>query len=130
MSTPRSRLSSAYLDPTHASFAQFLADVDPAHTALRLQALRESVSNQLSVPHGTTVVALRCAEGAVMAGDRRATMGNVIAQRDIEKVFPADDHSLVGIAGVAGLSVEMVRLFQVELEHYEKIEGVPLSTDG
>jgi proteasome beta subunit len=104
--------------------------VDPAQTALRLQALRESVSNQLSVPHGTTVVALRCAEGAVMAGDRRATMGNVIAQRDIEKVFPADDHSLVGIAGVAGLSVEMVRLFQVELEHYEKIEGVPLSTDG
>ncbi|MFM8351823.1 MAG: proteasome subunit beta [Actinomycetales bacterium] len=130
MSTPRSRLSPAYLDPTHASFAQFLADVDPAQTALRLQALRESVSNQLSVPHGTTVVALRCAEGAVMAGDRRATMGNVIAQRDIEKVFPADDHSLVGIAGVAGLSVEMVRLFQVELEHYEKIEGVPLSTDG
>ena len=58
-----------------------------------------------------------------MAGDRRATMGNIIAQRDIEKVFPADEYSCVGIAGTAGLAVEMVRLFQVELEHYEKIEG-------
>ena len=65
-----------------------------------------------------------------MAGDRRATMGNVIAQRDIEKVFPADEYSVVGIAGTAGLAVEMVRLFQVELEHYEKIEGSILSLDG
>ena len=62
-----------------------------------------------------------------MAGDRRATMGNYIAQRDIEKVFHADDFSCVGIAGVAGLAIEMVRLFQVELEHYEKIEGTTLS---
>jgi proteasome beta subunit len=66
----------------------------------------------------------------VMAGDRRATMGNVIAQRDIEKVFPADEFSCVGIAGAAGLAVELVRLFQVELEHYEKIEGTTLSLDG
>ena len=65
-----------------------------------------------------------------MAGDRRATMGNVIAQRDIEKVFPADEFSAVGIAGTAGLAVEMVRLFQTELEHYEKIEGTTLSMDG
>ncbi len=65
-----------------------------------------------------------------MAGDRRATMGNVIAQRDIEKVFPADEFSCVGIAGTAGLAVEMVRLFQTELEHYEKIEGSTLSMDG
>jgi proteasome beta subunit len=65
-----------------------------------------------------------------MAGDRRATMGNVIAQRDIEKVFPADEYSCVGIAGSAGLAVEMVRLFQTELEHYEKIEGTTLSMDG
>ena len=64
-----------------------------------------------------------------MAGDRRATMGNVIAQRDIEKVFPADEYSCVGIAGTAGLAVEMVRLFQTELEHYEKIEGITL-VDG
>ena len=68
--------------------------------------------------------------GVVMAGDRRATMGNVIAQRDIEKVFPSDEYSCVGIAGVAGLAVEMVRLFQTELEHYEKIEGTTLSMDG
>lgn len=65
-----------------------------------------------------------------MAGDRRATMGNVIAQRDIQKVYPADEYSCVGIAGTAGLSLEMVRLFQTELEHYEKIEGSPLSMDG
>jgi proteasome beta subunit len=65
-----------------------------------------------------------------MAGDRRATMGNIIAQRDIEKVFPADEFSCVGIAGTAGLAVEMVRLFQTELEHYEKIEGSTLSLDG
>jgi len=65
-----------------------------------------------------------------MAGDRRATMGNVIAQRDIEKVFPADEYSVVGIAGTAGLAVEMVRLFQVELEHFEKLEGHVLSLDG
>ena len=68
--------------------------------------------------------------GIVMAGDRRATMGNIIAQRDIQKVFPADDYSCVGIAGAAGLAVEMVRLFQTELEHYEKIEGSTLSLDG
>jgi proteasome beta subunit len=67
------------------------------------------------------------ADGVVMAGDRRATMGNVIAQRDIEKVFPADEYSVRGHRGSAGIAVEMVRLFQVELEHYEKIEGSTLS---
>ena len=65
-----------------------------------------------------------------MAGDRRATMGNYIAQRDIEKVFHADEYSCVGIAGAAGIAIEMVRLFQVELEHYEKIEGATLSLEG
>ncbi len=65
-----------------------------------------------------------------MVGDRRATMGNIIAQRDIEKVFPADEYSCVGIAGSAGIAVEMVRLFQTELEHYEKFEGATLSLDG
>jgi len=80
--------------------------------------------------HATTIVAAICTGGVVLAGDRRATMGNLIAQRDIEKVFPADDYSLVGIAGTAGLAVEMVRLFQVELEHYEKIEGTALTLDG
>src|SRR5690349_15649136 len=81
-------------------------------------------------PHGTTIVALACAEGVVLAGDRRATMGNIIASRDIEKVFAADAYSLVGIAGTAGIGLELVRLFQVELEHYEKIEGAMLSIEG
>jgi proteasome beta subunit len=81
-------------------------------------------------PHGTTIVAVTFNGGVVMAGDRRATMGNVIAQRDIEKVFQADEYSAVGIAGTAGLAVELVRLFQVELEHYEKLEGSTLSLEG
>jgi proteasome beta subunit len=80
--------------------------------------------------HGTTIVAATFPGGVVMAGDRRATMGNVIAQRDIEKVFPADEFSIIGIAGAAGIAVELVGLFQVELEHYEKLEGAPLSMVG
>ncbi|HET9006446.1 MAG TPA: proteasome subunit beta [Actinomycetes bacterium] len=82
------------------------------------------------VPQGTTVAALRFADGVAMGGDRRATEGMTIAQRDIEKVFPADDFSAVAIAGAAGPAIEMVRLFQTELEHYEKIEGFPLSLEG
>lgn len=81
-------------------------------------------------PHATTIIALCYADGVVMAGDRRATMGNLIASRDIEKVHPADAYSLVGIAGTAGVGIELMRLFQVELEHYEKIEGAMLSLDG
>ena len=82
------------------------------------------------VAHGTTVVALRFADGVVMAGDRRATEGNIIAHRAMEKVFPADRHSAVAIAGAAGPAVEMVKLFQTQLEHYEKVEGVALSLEG
>ncbi|NUT34243.1 MAG: proteasome subunit beta [Hamadaea sp.] len=81
-------------------------------------------------PHATTIVALSCVDGVVMAGDRRATMGNLIASRDIEKVHEADPYSLIGIAGTAGIGIELIRLFQVELEHYEKIEGAMLSLDG
>jgi proteasome beta subunit len=120
-------LSAAYMVAGSASFAEFLADHDPsllpAGRPLPAGASVEAV-------HGTTIVTLTFAGGVVMAGDRRATMGNVIAQKDIEKVFPADDSSCVGIAGTAGVAVEMVKLFQVELEHYEKIEGVQLSLDG
>jgi proteasome beta subunit len=76
------------------------------------------------------VLALRYLDGVVMAGDRRATEGNLVAHRRIRKVFPADKYSAVSIAGTAGLAIEMVRLFQVELEHYEKIEGVRLSLEG
>ncbi|MFD4293186.1 proteasome subunit beta [Rhodococcus sp. NPDC058532] len=81
-------------------------------------------------PHGTTIVALTFAGGVLIAGDRRATMGNVIASRDVEKVYVTDDYSAAGIAGTAGVAIELVRLFAVELEHYEKIEGVPLTFDG
>ncbi|WP_461162904.1 proteasome subunit beta [Arthrobacter sp. R4-81] len=84
----------------------------------------------LQVPHATTIVALTYASGVLMAGDRRATMGNIIASRHIEKVFPADQYSVLGIAGTAGIAIDITRLFQVELEHYEKIEGTLLSLDG
>lgn len=119
------RFAAAYLAPGTSSFSDFLR-------AAGHQTLTVPVSADLSstVPHGTTIVAFTYRDGVVMAGDRRATMGNLIAQRDIEKVFPADEHSIIGIAGAAGLAVELVRLFQVELEHYEKIEGIPLSLDG
>jgi proteasome beta subunit len=109
--------------PGSSSFAEFLAAASPDLLPNRLTA-------HSSVPHGTTIVAATYADGVVMAGDRRATAGNLIAQRDIEKVFAADDYSLVGIAGAAGIAVEIVRLYQVELEHYEKIEGTQLTLDG
>lgn len=82
------------------------------------------------VTHGTTVVAVRYADGVVMAGDRRATSGNIISHRTMEKVFPADRHSGVAIAGAAGPAIEMVKLFQLQLEHYEKVEGSLLSLEG
>lgn len=122
-----SRLPAAYLAPGSSSFADFLAAQAPDLLPSR-RVLPGSAADL--TPHATTIVAATFPGGVVMAGDRRATMGNVIAQRDIQKVFPADEFSCVGIAGAAGLAVEMVRLFQVELEHYEKIEGVTLSMDG
>jgi proteasome beta subunit len=82
------------------------------------------------VVHGTTIVALRFAGGVVVAGDRRATEGHSIAHRGIEKVFPADRFSAVAIAGAAGPAIDMVRLFQTQLEHYEKVEGLTLSLEG
>ncbi len=122
------RLPDAYLTPGSSSFADFLGTVAPDLLPTR-RSLPPGSAADLA-PHATTIVAVTFAGGVVMAGDRRATMGNIIAQRDIEKVFPADEYSCVGIAGTAGLAVEMVRLFQTELEHYEKIEGTTLSTDG
>lgn len=121
-------LPDAYLNPGTSSFADFLGTVAPELLPARRPLPPGSAADL--APHGTTIVAATFPDGVVMAGDRRATMGNVIAQRDIEKVFPADEYSCVGIAGTAGLAVEMVRLFQTELEHYEKIEGSTLSIDG
>ncbi len=85
---------------------------------------------ELAVPHATTCVALLYEGGVVIAGDRRATSGNLISHRSMEKVVQADRHSGVAIAGAAGTAMEMVRLFQLQLEHYEKVEGSPLSLEG
>jgi proteasome beta subunit len=82
------------------------------------------------LPHGTTIVAATCDHGVVLAGDRRATAGNLIAQRDLEKVYRSDDFSALGYAGAGSLGIEFARLFAVELEHYEKIEGRSLSLEG
>jgi proteasome beta subunit len=126
MSDPR--LPAAYLVPGSSSFSDFLSAQSPDLLPSR-RSVPQGHAGDLA-PHGTTIVSATFPGGVVMAGDRRATMGNIIAQRDIEKVFPADEFSAVGIAGSAGLAVELVRLFQTELEHYEKIEGTTLSIDG
>jgi len=82
------------------------------------------------VPHGTTVLGMKYADGVIVAGDRRATAGYTIADDKMRKVFPADDYSAIAIAGAAGMAVEMVKLFQLELEHYEKLTGDRLSLEG
>ena len=121
------------MSPGTSSFTEFLASYNPEFLpGRRMAALGVPGGGgiPLDAPHGTTIVAMTFPGGALMAGDRRATAGNMIAQRDIQKVFPADEYSCVGIAGTAGIAVEMVKLFQVELQHYETIEGVTLSLDG
>jgi len=125
---------SAYLAPGPSSFTDFVTANAPHLLPGRVPepgpAAGAATPGGLLTPHATTIVALVFREGVLIAGDRRATAGNVIAQRDIEKVFITDSYSAVGIAGAAGIAVQMVRLYTVELEHYEKMEGVPLSLDG
>lgn len=87
-------------------------------------------SGSVDLPEATTVLALRCADGVVMAGDRRATAGTTIAHKRVKKVYPADRYSAVAISGTAGMAIELIKLFQTELEHYEKIEGTRLSLEG
>ncbi|MFI6286294.1 proteasome subunit beta [Streptomyces sp. NPDC051018] len=122
------RLPAAFLTPGSSSFMDFLGDHSPE--LLPGKRVLPPVQGAFEAPHGTTIVAVTFPGGVVLAGDRRATMGNMIAQRDMEKVFPADEYSAVGIAGSAGLAVEMVKLFQLELEHFEKVEGAQLSLEG
>ncbi|MFJ7058463.1 proteasome subunit beta [Streptomyces griseobrunneus] len=122
------RLPAAFLTPGSSSFMDFLSDQSPE--MLPGNRVLPPLQGAIEAPHGTTIVAASFPGGVVLAGDRRATMGNMIAQRDIEKVFPADEYSAVGIAGTAGLAVEMVKLFQLELEHFEKVEGAQLSLEG
>jgi proteasome beta subunit len=121
------RLPAAYLSTGSSSFTEFLKD----HAPHLMPAGRSLPSGgTVEAPHGTTIVSLAHGSGVIMAGDRRATMGSLIANRDMEKVFAADDYSAVGIAGTAGVAIELVKLFQVELEHYEKLEGTLLSLEG
>lgn len=121
------RLDDAFLSAGSSSFTEFVAAYRPE---LLPSGRRLPSGATIEAPHGTTIVSLLFDGGVVMAGDRRATMGNVIANRDMEKVFAADDYSVVGIAGTAGIAIELVRLYQVELEHYEKIEGAIMSLEG
>ncbi|MGW1807336.1 proteasome subunit beta [Streptomyces sp. NPDC002078] len=120
----------AFFTPGTSSFTEFLAAHRPGllPTAPALPAGVRVTPDRF--PHGTTVLALTYRDGVLVAGDRRATMGNLIAQRDLEKVHPADEHTAVAFAGTVGLAVDMVRLFQVELTHFEKIEGTPMTLAG
>ncbi len=123
------RLPVPYLSPGTSSFADFLASAAPGLLpAAAASAAGGGAAHDL--PHGTTIVAAACDGGVVMAGDRRATAGSMISQRDIDKVFRSDDYSCVGISGVAGIGIDLARIFQVELEHYEKLEGRTLSVEG
>jgi proteasome beta subunit len=121
-------LPDAYRTAGVSSFTDFLSQTAP-HLLPGGRPLPAGAATDLA-PHGTTIIAISCVDGVVMAGDRRATMGNLIASRDIEKVHAADAYSCIGIAGTAGVGLELMKLFQVELEHYEKIEGAVLSLDG
>jgi proteasome beta subunit len=126
--------------PNHddSSFFDFLTEHHPALTptgrsgSLLPQATADPMrgAGPMSVPHATTVLAIKYQQGVVIAGDRRATEGFQIAERRIEKVFKIDEYSAMAIAGAAGPCIEMAKLFQVELEHYEKLEGVQLSCEG
>lgn len=116
-----------YRRPGSSSFADFVGDLAP-DLLPGGRALPAGMT--VDAPHGTTIVAVVFDGGVVMAGDRRATMGSYIANRDMDKVFAADEFSTVGIAGTAGVAIELVRLYQVELEHYEKIEGTLMSLHG
>ncbi len=126
------RFTAACMSTGTSSFADFLSACAPGLLpgAAGQPAGSPHGPGQALLPHGTTIVAADFDGGVLMAGDRRSTAGNMIAQRDIEKVFRSDEFSCVGIAGVAGIGLELVRLFQLELEHYEKLEGRVLSLEG
>jgi len=115
-----------------SSFAEFLASHSPDLLPGRVPVMNSAADSAAlrDLPHATTIVAVSCHQGVVLAGDRRATAGSMIAKRDVEKVFRSDEFSAVGYAGTGSVGIEFVRLFQVELEHYEKMEGRPLSLEG
>ena len=125
------RDQAAFLAARIPSFTHFLSGYDPGLLPLsRLGPLAGDADLIKNLPHATTIVAAVCAGGVVMAGDRRATAGNMISKRDVDKVFRADEYSAIAIAGTLALAYELIRLFGVELEHYEKLEGRALSLEG
>ncbi|WP_030323319.1 proteasome subunit beta [Streptomyces sp. NRRL B-3229] len=124
------RLGEEFFTPGSSSFTEFLAAHRPELLSTRNVLPDDVRAAPDQVPHGTTVLALSFRDGVLIAGDRRATMGNLIAQRDLEKVHPADDYTAVAFAGTVGLALDMVKLYQVELAHFEKIEGVGMTLDG
>jgi proteasome beta subunit len=113
-----------------SSFSELLRRQAPELLPVNRSGAAPPVGPSDALPHGTTIVALKYPGGVVMAGDRRSTQGNMIAGRDVQKVYITDDYTATGIAGTAAIAVEFARLYAVELEHYEKTEGVPLSLDG
>ncbi len=120
---------------SRVTLPRFTPEQDPGPNFLALiddVGIQKTVESSLidDLPHGTTCVAIKYDSGVILAGDRRATSGHHISHRTMEKVFPADNHSGIAIAGAAGPALEMVRLFQLQLEHYEKVEGKSLSLDG
>lgn len=122
-------MSLPIFDPTQDPGPNFSALLDRLGLKVDLGKSLEQVPYDL-VPHGTTVLAIKYSDGVLMAGDRRATEANRIAHRLMEKVFPADSHSGVAIAGAAGPAVELVKMFQTQLAHFEKVEGLSLTLEG
>jgi len=114
-----------------SSFSELLSEHAPQLLpGGSLRDFPEANGMSVTLPHATTIVAVACDEGVVLASDRRATAGSMISKRDVEKVFRCDEFSAIGIAGVLALGLEFAKLFQVEVEHYEKLEGRSLSLEG
>ncbi|MEV4013608.1 proteasome subunit beta [Nonomuraea angiospora] len=125
---PAGLVNQLFRNTGSSSFTEFVSSYAPDLLPQRNEVLATPIGDQ--VPHATTIVAATFAGGVIMAGDRRATSGNIISQRDVEKVFRTDDYSCMGIAGTASTGIEFARLFRVELEHYEKLEGRTMSVAG
>ena len=126
----RIRPPAGFMDRQTSSFADFLSSHSPDLLPGRAPGGGPDSPALRDLPHATTIIAAVCHHGVVLAGDRRATAGSMIAKRDVEKVFRSDEFSAIGYAGTGSVGIEFVRLFQVELEHYEKMEGRPLSLEG
>src|SRR5579863_5270936 len=128
------RDQAAFMAARVPSFTGFLSSYDPSMLPLAnlgpLAGSGAAADLIKNLPHATTIVAVACEGGVVMAGDRRATAGNLISKRDVDKVFRADEFSAIAIAGTLAVALELVRLFGVELEHYEKMEGRSLTLEG